>query len=792
MFQIIRCLLLIMLACPVRSAAAQNTDGPGLEVRLERAGHYYHPGDTAVFSVEIVNPGRVPGPLLLHYRFSEDGARLLDKGSLEIVGPAIKLRSSLDRPGFLRLDVILTAGADTVRRASACGFDPEGIRPTNVAPGDFTRFWRQGIAELTRVPVDPRLEPVTEEKIPGAKRCLVSLANIEGSRMFGWLTVPEGKGPFPALVYVMGAPGGIREFRTDPRSAYAEAGMIVLAVNIHGIELGRDPQFYERLHARHILGSFPFQGCDDPYRYYYRRVVLGGIRALDYLCGREDVDTTRLAVAGASQGGGLSLLITALDRRVKAVAVNVPAMCDHTGVLYGRPTGWPHLLEREKSEQAGRTSAYFDGAVAAGFIEVPALLTVSLLDEACPPTTVYSAYNNLKGTKRIVPFPGKDHPQSFGPERTQLMIQWLLETLNRGPTPRKTGSRPPGQTSISGKRVPVIYCTDLFHPHDDPDDHFDIATLYAMPELDLKAIILDQGAKQHERPGSIPVSQLNTLTGRNVPLAVGLSQKLSGPKDKGLEQGAEFQRAVELILTVLKESPTPVNIVTVGSVRDVAAAFNREPDLFRAKAARIMMFIGEASTDYMEYNVTLDPHAYVCLMRSGLPIYWVPCFDGRVAEGIMTNNGHASYWIAKHENLLKDCQPEVLQFFIYALEKESAPPAEFLTLSPDPEAKARLMAGKRNLWCTAVFTSLADRKIVRDGERYLSVGSDTGTVYKEHKIFEFSPVYVSISEDAKIAYGETGKAQKIMRFKVLDQQSYAEAMTSVTAHLLSTLRAVKR
>ena len=41
--------------------------------------------------------------------------------------------------------------------------------------------------------------------------------------------------------------------------------------------------------------------------------------------------------------------------------------------------------------------------------------------------------------------------------------------------------------------VPVIHCTDLFHPHDDPDDHFDLATLYAMPELDIKGVVLDQG-----------------------------------------------------------------------------------------------------------------------------------------------------------------------------------------------------------------------------------------------------------------------------------------------------------
>ena len=75
----------------------------------------------------------------------------------------------------------------------------------------------------------------------------------------------------------------------------------------------------------------------------------------------------------------------------------------------------------------------------------------------------------------------------------------------------------------AGRTVPVIYCTDLFHPHDDPDDHFDLATLYAMPELDIKGVVLDQGRKQLERLGRIPVSQMNRITGRKVPAVIGLA-----------------------------------------------------------------------------------------------------------------------------------------------------------------------------------------------------------------------------------------------------------------------------
>ena len=143
--------------------------------------------------------------------------------------------------------------------------------------------------------------------------------------------------------------------------------------------------------------------------------------------------------------------------------------------------------------------------------------------------------------------------------------------------------------------VPVIYCTDLFHPHDDPDDHFDLATLYAMPELDIKGIVLDQGKRQLERPGRIPVSQMNVITGRAVPAVIGLATPLKSPGDKALDQPAEFQRGVEFIVQTLRASPRPVRIATLGSVRDVVAAFNREPGLFRTNVAMVLAFIGEAS-----------------------------------------------------------------------------------------------------------------------------------------------------------------------------------------------------
>jgi hypothetical protein len=335
--------------------------------------------------------------------------------------------------------------------------------------------------------------------------------------------------------------------------------------------------------------------------------------------------------------------------------------------------------------------------------------------------------------------------------------------------------------------VPVIYCSDLFHPHEDPDDHFDLASIHAFPELDLRAVILDQGMRQARAPGAVPLAQMRAITGREVPSATGLGRRLKSPADTGLDQPPGHQGGVALILRVLAEARAPVAIAAVGSMRDVAAAFNRKPDLVRAKVGRLLVFIGEAShPEFLEYNVKLDPQAYIGLMRSGLPIYWVPCFDG----GLWKNGGHASYWKAGHRDVLKAASPELIQYFIYALDKEKAEPLAFLRQPVDPARKERLFAGERNFWCTAVFGVLAGRTVVFDGSRYgfapLKPGG-AGGLSAPGALFGFSEVEVTVTDKGVVRYGTGADAKKVWRFGILDPARYAEGMTAVTAELLGRL-----
>jgi hypothetical protein len=295
-------------------------------------------------------------------------------------------------------------------------------------------------------------------------------------------------------------------------------------------------------------------------------------------------------------------------------------------------------------------------------------------------------------------------------------------------------ARASGETS----RIPILYSTDLFHPHDDPDDHYDLACLFALPEFDIKGIILDQGALQAKRTGRPAVEQMRHITGRRVPCAIGLSQKLRTRTDKALDEPAEFQKAVALILSVLRESKKKVTIFTTGSCRDVAAAFNREPDLLRAKVKALYFNIGNGPDGLQdELNVGLDPQAYLRLFESGLPLHWCPCFG---------KTGYETFYVADQAAVVGACAPAVQGYFAYCLSKSMVDPIGYLAFVPRHTPK-----GNRNMWCTAPMLHAAGRKVYQRAEGDFvalppAEAEKAGLAAKVVEAFQFVPMRATIDD----------------------------------------------
>lgn len=279
--------------------------------------------------------------------------------------------------------------------------------------------------------------------------------------------------------------------------------------------------------------------------------------------------------------------------------------------------------------------------------------------------------------------------------------------------------------------IPLIHVTDLYNPPQDPDDHFDLATIAALKEINLLGVILDitskflhaapRGRDIRRDPGFVPVAQLAYLTGKAVPVAVGPFEPLSSLTDDVTGRPHPEQTGVELLLRLLRTSSQPVTISVVGSARVVAAAFNRDPSLVREKTAAVVLNAGTSAGSHVEWNVGIDPFAFIALWRSGIPIHWYPCATEKGAF----ENAHerGTHWEATHGELISTVRPRLKAWFNHAL--QGSPRGDIIHLldeSVEGPAWDKLLAEKRHLWSTASLIMAAGRKLVetKDGWRFLS------------------------------------------------------------------------
>jgi dienelactone hydrolase len=131
------------------------------------------------------------------------------------------------------------------------------------------------------------------------------------------------EGKLPTVLYVCGHSGrgrdGNKTAYQDHGRWFAENGYICLVIDT--LQLGEVPGVH---HGTYNLGRWWWQALG----YTSAGVECwNGIRAIDYLLSRPEVDPTRLAVTGISGGGAATFWIAAADERVRC-AVPVSGMSD--------------------------------------------------------------------------------------------------------------------------------------------------------------------------------------------------------------------------------------------------------------------------------------------------------------------------------------------------------------------------------------------------------------------------------------------------------------------------------
>ncbi len=303
-------------------------------------------------------------------------------------------------------------------------------RPPLTRQPDFGEFWTRTLAEASRIPLEPELQP-SDYPVNGLRVFRATYSGWAGARIAGWYLVPDGPGPYPAIAFYHGYSGS-----AGPPYDYlgwASQGYAVLATDVRG-QNGEsdDPADYP---GGHYQGWMTL-GVLDPSRYYYRGAFVDCVRALDFLAARPEVDPERLGVSGISQGGGLSLAVAALDRRPKLAMADVPFLCHYrraVEVTDQRP--YLELIEYCRShpgreDRVFRTLSYFDVMNLAPEVACPTLVSVGLLDMVCPPSTVFATYNHLAPSaspKDLKVYPFGVH--AVYPDQWEEKLRWARRHL---------------------------------------------------------------------------------------------------------------------------------------------------------------------------------------------------------------------------------------------------------------------------------------------------------------------------------------------------------------------------
>lgn len=286
---------------------------------------------------------------------------------------------------------------------------------TNPRPSDHDDYWKRALAEQESVDPDPRLERADfESKMAD---CFdLTFTGVRGARIHAKYLRPAGNGePHPAILEFHGYSGSAGEWTS--KLPWVAEGFSVFSMDCRGQGgLSEDSGGVKGNTLRgHII-----RGLDDePDNLLFRQIFLDTRQLARVAMSMDEVDGSRLGATGGSQGGGLTIACAALEPRIKLAAPVFPFLSDYKRVwdlertqkayeeieLYFRRFDPQHKREEEIFTRLG----YIDVQHLAPRIRGEVMMATGLMDDVCPPSTQFAAYNKITSRKSVEFYPDFGH-----------------------------------------------------------------------------------------------------------------------------------------------------------------------------------------------------------------------------------------------------------------------------------------------------------------------------------------------------------------------------------------------
>ncbi|HYE07272.1 MAG TPA: alpha/beta fold hydrolase [Planctomycetota bacterium] len=286
----------------------------------------------------------------------------------------------------------------------------------NPRPDDFDAFWDASLAEQRRT--EPRAELVPADFRAAGVECFdLWFDGVGGARIHAkYLRPAKSVGKRPALLLFHGYSGSSGDWHD--KLAWVCQGYCVAALDCRG----QGGLSEDRGGVRGTtLNGHIIRGLDDasPAKLLFRDIFLDTAQLARVVMALPEVDAARIAAAGGSQGGALTLACAALEPRIARAAALYPFLADYQRVwemdlakdAYGELKTWfrqydpLHAREKEVFTRLG----YIDVQHLAPRIRARVLMPVGLMDAITPPSTQFAAYNKITAPKELLVYPDFGH-----------------------------------------------------------------------------------------------------------------------------------------------------------------------------------------------------------------------------------------------------------------------------------------------------------------------------------------------------------------------------------------------
>ena len=299
-------------------------------------------------------------------------------------------------------------------------------------PADFDEFWDRSLEEMRAT--DPQVELRPAEFHVHYGECYdMYFTGVGGARVHAKLLRPKNVAtPHPAVLMFHGYSYYAGDW--SDKLGYLAMGYTVAALDCRG--QGGESEDVGGVSGNTLHGHI-IRGLDAPAeKMLFRQIFLDTAQLAKLVMEMPEVDEARVGATGGSQGGGLTLACASLEPRIKRVAPVYPFLSDYQRVWemdqaerayaelkeYFRAFDPLHQREKEIFTKLG----YIDIQNLTPRVAGEVFMGVGLMDQICPPSTQFAAYNKITSQKSLVIFPDYGHELPL-PGHADTVFRFICE-----------------------------------------------------------------------------------------------------------------------------------------------------------------------------------------------------------------------------------------------------------------------------------------------------------------------------------------------------------------------------